>query len=361
VTEAPGAELAFTVMLSLPSGFDVAADYQTAGDTALGGLDYVESLGTVSLPAGTVNATVMVPVLDDALDEYDETLLLILSNPVHAQPPAAPAAGTIVDDDPLPAVSIDDVTVTEGDAGTTGAAFTVRLSAVSGRQASVDFVTANGDAEAGEDFAAAAGTVIFAPGETAKPVPVEVLSDDYQEPEESFSVLLASPVHAVLADGVPPEGIGTIVDDDVPALSASKTDLLLEEFDAAVLGEANPGDVLRYEIMIENPGTGIATAVVLEDPIPLDTMLLAGSVTATAGTITSEDPLQVVIGELAVGESVAVGFDVRVDNPLPGESEVSNQGIVTSAELPDLLTDDPDLPGVADPTLTPIVGCDYGL
>ncbi|MCP3935381.1 MAG: DUF11 domain-containing protein, partial [Actinomycetia bacterium] len=122
-----------------------------------------------------------------------------------------------------------------------------------------------------------------------------------------------------------------------------------------------PGDVLRYEITLENLGTGIATEVVFEDLIPADTVLLEGSVTATAGTITSEDPLQVAIGELAIGELAAIAFDVAIVNPLPGSNEISNQGIVTSVELPDLLTDDPDLPGEEDPTVTPVVGCDYGL
>ncbi|MCP3938133.1 MAG: DUF11 domain-containing protein, partial [Actinomycetia bacterium] len=357
VTEAPGAQLAFTVALSAASGFEVTADYQTAGGTASVGLDYAAVAGSVSLAAGMTSATVVVPILDDAFDEDDEMVLLSLSDPVNAQPPAVPVAGTIVDDDPLPALSIDDVTVVEGDpGGTATAAFTVSLSAVSGRQVTVEYATANGDAEAGEDFAAAAGTVVFAPGETIMPVQIDVLANDYQESEEAFSVLLASPVHAVVADA---EGVAIIVDDDLPALAASKTDLLL--VDEAVAGEANPGDVLRYEIILENLGTGIATEVVLEDPLPLDVTLVEGSVSLSAGTITSEDPLQVTVGELAVGESVNVGFDVQVANPLPGEREISNQAIVASAELPDLLTDDPDQPGAADPTVTPVVGCDYGL
>ncbi|MCP3904923.1 MAG: DUF11 domain-containing protein, partial [Planctomycetes bacterium] len=233
------------------------------------------------------------PVLDDALDEHDETLLLGLANAVKAQLPAAPAVGTIVDDDPLPALSIDDVTITEGDSGVTDATFTVSLAAPSGRDVTVDFATANGTAQAGDDFSPAAGTLSFAPGETSQTITVDILTDDYQEPEETFSVLLSSPVHAVVAGG---EGTGIIVDDDLPALTASKTGLLLE--DEAVPGEANPGDVLRYEITLENLGTGIATEVVFEDLIPADTVLLEGSVTATAGTITSEDPLQVAIGEL---------------------------------------------------------------
>ncbi|MCP3979005.1 MAG: hypothetical protein GY716_06685, partial [bacterium] len=104
-------------------------DDQTAGDAsglaaAVAGLDYTAVADTLSLPAGTTSVTVTVPVLDDALDEHDETLLLALANAVNAQPAAAPAVGTIVDDDPLPALSIDDVTVIEGDPAGTGSGST---------------------------------------------------------------------------------------------------------------------------------------------------------------------------------------------------------------------------------------------
>ncbi|MCP3938332.1 MAG: hypothetical protein GY708_23535, partial [Actinomycetia bacterium] len=115
------------------------------------------------------------------------------------------------------------------------------------------------------------------------------------------------------------------------------------------------------EITLENAGTGIATGVVFDDPIPLDTALVAGSVTTSAGTIESEDPIRVAVGELGLGETVAIGFDVAIDSPLAGLNEVVNQGVVSSVELPDLLTDDPDLPGAQDPTVTPVRGCDYGL
>ncbi|MCP3980910.1 MAG: DUF11 domain-containing protein, partial [bacterium] len=177
VTEAPGAELVFTVALSAASEFDVTVDYQTDDATAIAGLDYTAVAGTLSLPAGTTSATVAVPVLDDALDEHDETLLLSLANAVKAQLPAAPAVGTIVDDDPLPALSIDDVTVTEGDSGVTDATFTVSLAASSGREVTVDFATAAGTAEAGADYSSVAGTLSFAPGETSQTITVDVLTD----------------------------------------------------------------------------------------------------------------------------------------------------------------------------------------
>ncbi len=361
VTEGMDPAAVFNVSLSLESGFDVTVDYQTADGAqpaAIAGLDYSSTAGGLGFPAGTTGATVSVPILEDALDEDNEAFTLALSNAVMAQLPVAPAIGTILDDDPLPAASIDDVTVVEGDSGTTQMAFTVSLSAVSGRQVSIDYATAEGTADAGEDYATAGGTLSFAPGETSQEVLTYALTDDYQEAEETFTVLLSAPVNVAIADG---SGLGTIIDDDVPLLVASKTDLLLEESDAAVIGQANPGDVLRYEITLENLGTGIATGVAFDDLIPLHTRLVAGSVTVSAGTIESEDPIHVPVGEVAIGETVAIGFDVAIDNPLAGDVEILNQGIVTSIELPDLLTDDSDLPGEQDPTVTLSVGCEYGL
>ena len=77
--------------------------------------------------------------------------------------------GTITDDDPEVAISIDDVTVTEGDAGTTDAVFAVSLDVPSGKTVTVDFATADDTATAGADYNAAMGSVTFNPGETSQP------------------------------------------------------------------------------------------------------------------------------------------------------------------------------------------------
>ena len=57
--------------------------------------------------------------------------------------------GTIRNDDAAPALSIDDVTVTEGNSGTTNAVFTVSLSAAYPLAVTVNYATANGTATAG--------------------------------------------------------------------------------------------------------------------------------------------------------------------------------------------------------------------
>ena len=109
----------FTVRLSAASGQVVTVDYATADGTATAPADYTATAGTLSFPAGTTTRTVTVPVIGDLLDEPNETFLVRLSNAVGALLADAQATGTIVDDDPPPVLSIDDVSVAEGETGTT--------------------------------------------------------------------------------------------------------------------------------------------------------------------------------------------------------------------------------------------------
>jgi probable HAF family extracellular repeat protein len=119
--------------------------------------------------------------------------------------------------DPLPTVAIGDVTVTEGNAGTTIAVFNVNLSAAADEEVTVNFATANGTAIAGADYVAGSGTLTFAPGDTNATVEVEVIGDTVAESNESFQVSLSMASGAVLSDG---QGLGTILDDE-PRLTIS--------------------------------------------------------------------------------------------------------------------------------------------
>ena len=111
--------------------------------------------------AGETTKTVTVTVNGDTLDEANESYIVNLSNPSNAAVTDGQGLGTITDDDAMPALVIDDVSVTEGDTGTTNASFTVSLSSPSGQTVTANFATANGTATAPADYAAAAGTVTF--------------------------------------------------------------------------------------------------------------------------------------------------------------------------------------------------------
>jgi hypothetical protein len=112
----------------------------------------------------------------------------------------------------LPALSIDDVTVTEGNAGSATALFTVTRSGPADTEVTVSYATANGSATAGIDYAATSGSLTFAVGQTTQTIPVTVHGDTVYEGDETFLVNLSGASGAVIADG---QGVGTIRNDDV--------------------------------------------------------------------------------------------------------------------------------------------------
>ncbi len=119
----------------------------------------------------------------------------------------------------LPGLSIDDVTVEEGNTGTSDAVFTVTLSSApkgtngNTNSVTVNFATADGTATAPSDYTATSGTLTFAAGETSKEIRVPVKGDRRFEPDETFYVNLSDPTNAGIAKG---QGICTIVNDDAP-------------------------------------------------------------------------------------------------------------------------------------------------
>jgi hypothetical protein len=110
-----------------------------------------------------------------------------------------------------PSVSINSVSLAEGDSGTTNATFTVTLSAASSQTVSVPVSTANGSATAGSDYTATTGTLTFAPGTVSQSIIVPVSGDTVAEPDETFTVNLGTPTNAVLGNST---GTGTILNDD---------------------------------------------------------------------------------------------------------------------------------------------------
>ena len=107
--------------------------------------------------------------------------------------------GTITNDDGAPGLSVNDVTVTEGDSGTTNATFTVTLAPASGQNVSVNYATADGTATAPADYAATSGTLTFAPGQTTKTVTVPVVGDTLDELDETYTLNLSNAVNAAIA------------------------------------------------------------------------------------------------------------------------------------------------------------------
>src|SRR6185295_17658838 len=120
----------FVVALSAPSAQTVSFSFATSNNTATAGSDYVAASGASTFAPGEVEKPVVVLVNGDTVDETQETFFLDISNVQNATVSSSRGTGFIVDDDG-PTISINDVSVTEGNSGTKAATFTLTLSAAS--------------------------------------------------------------------------------------------------------------------------------------------------------------------------------------------------------------------------------------
>lgn len=100
-----GGTASFAVGLSARSGRDVTVAFTTADGSAVAGQDYTARAGTLTIPAGSADAAVVVALLDDSADEPSEAFELRLSAPTAATLGDAKGAATILDTDEPPAAA----------------------------------------------------------------------------------------------------------------------------------------------------------------------------------------------------------------------------------------------------------------
>ena len=264
VTEGTDTHAVFTLSLSNQSTTPVNFNLALANGTALGGgIDYGtggagnlqvstdngvtwNDATTATIAANTTGVLVRTPITNDTLNEAAETFRLTATRTAGTTTnTVSTGTATITDDDPTPSLSINDVTVNEA-AGT--ATFTVTLGAPSGQTVTANYATSAGSATSGADFAAASGTLTFAPGVTTQTVSVSILNDDVYEVSETFLVALTAPVNATIAHA---SGTGTIRDDgtgaggtdnDTPTLAVSDINVVegTDSFAVFNVGLSNP-------------------------------------------------------------------------------------------------------------------------
>jgi uncharacterized repeat protein (TIGR01451 family) len=215
ITRTSGSAGTATVLFSTSSGTAGAADYTTVSQT-------------ITFNNGETSKTVNVPITDDTLDEADETVTLTLSQAGGTGQLGSPSTAvlTITDNDASSALSIDNVSMSEGNSGTKDFVFTVTLSQASGQTVTVDYATADGTATAGSDYQSATGTLVFAPGDLTKTITVQVNGDTANEPDETFFVNLTNGLNATISDT---QGLGTITNDDGPFVQFSLSSYQINE------------------------------------------------------------------------------------------------------------------------------------
>lgn len=201
----------FVVALSGAASQSVSCSFATSNGTATAGSDYTATSGAITFAPGEVEKPVVVLVQGDTVDEAQETFFLDISNVQNATVGSSRGTGFIVDDDG-PTISINDVSVTEGNSGTKAATFTLTLSGSSVEAIAVRAITRPGTATAASDYNSINTVVAFQPGTVTRTIDVGIIGDTNLESNETFFVNLSEPFGSTIADG---EGQGTIVDDDI--------------------------------------------------------------------------------------------------------------------------------------------------
>ena len=188
----------------------------------------------------------------------------------------------------VPGLSLDDVMVAEGDTGTVPATFAVSLSEPSTASVTVHFATANGSATAPADYAAASGTVTFAPGQTDATVTVDVNGDTVDELDEQFAVELSAAVGAAVTDG---QGVGTILDDDRDGVFSCRASGLDVGGVEPVLGNGPDAPCVADHQILAHAGLDAGLLAVTADGLDVSTDqtpdLLAGTDPAAGDVATS--------------------------------------------------------------------------
>jgi hypothetical protein len=210
VSENEGSPILYVIRTGDITG-TASADYSTSDNTAVSPADYTAASGTLSFAAGDVAKGINIPIIDDNLTESMEAFNLTLANGLGATLVSTTIQISIFDNDPAPTVSINDVTVTEGNSGLTNAVFTVSLGNPSSFPVTMNYATADGSATAGVDYQATSGTLTFTSGELAKTITVPVIADTSGETNETFVLNLTGIVNGTAGDV---QGLATILEDD---------------------------------------------------------------------------------------------------------------------------------------------------
>jgi hypothetical protein len=257
-----------------PTVDTAAVVFATANGTALAGSDYTGTAGTLTIPPGTTDGTLLsidVPILNDTFGESDETFDVTLSSPTGAVLGLARHTVKILDDGDGSSLSINDVSVTEGNASASNAVFTVTLTPPVSQPVTVGYTTLDDSATHGSDYTAVSGFLTFAPGATSRTITVPVLGDTLVEPNERFKVKLSAPSNGGIVNDT---GLGTILNDDV----AGSIQFSLAAFTVSEAGT-------RATITVNRTG-GAASGVTVQYQTSDGTAKAPADYAVTSGTLT---------------------------------------------------------------------------
>lgn len=288
-----------TVTQSAVSVTDTVVAYTRTG-TAASGVDFTALSGTVTIPAGATTATISIPVINDAIVETNETVIVTLNTVTSGTSttigtPAA-ATNTIASDD---SATVSIATTTNGsETGPTAGVMTVSQSAVSATNTVIAY-TRTGTATSGSDFTALSGTVTIAAGATTATINITVINDIVVEGNETVILTLSSVTSGLATLGSPVSATNTIADNDAPVVTIANTTNGNEAGPVNGVMTVTQTAIAATPIVIAYTVSGNATS-------GADFTALSGSVTIAAGSTTATITIPIINDIIVEGNETVI-------------------------------------------------------
>lgn len=172
----------------------VSVNFATSNLTAFAGSDYTSTNGTLTFSAGQTNKTFTVPIANDVLPEFNESLLVQLSNPTAGALLGAISSATVAIIETNSAAIFEFETNSYRILESVGQLL-VKVYRTGGGSStsSVNYATIAGNALAGSDYVATNGTLTFTPTDVSQFISISILDNWPVEGDEAFSSRLSSP------------------------------------------------------------------------------------------------------------------------------------------------------------------------
>ena len=275
------------VDLSGASGQTITVDYAVTGTATGGGTDYTLANGTLTINAGDLSEDITIAsIVDDALPESNETVILTLSNPTNATLGTNTVhTYTITDNDSgaVPSIAFNAVASNNAE-DTASADIAVDLSGVSGQTITVDYAVTGTATGSGTDYTLANGTLTINAGDLSEDITIASIVDDaLTEDNETVILTLSNPSNATL--GTNTVHTYTINDNDAanePTIAFNSTASANGEDTASADIAVDLSGVSGQAITVDYAVTGTATGT------GTDYTLANGTLTINAGDL-SED------------------------------------------------------------------------
>jgi len=288
------ASVNFELAIAATAGRDITVDYAVSGTATGTGTDYTLAAGTATITSGSTTTNVTASVVEDGLDENDETIILTISNPTSATLGTNTThTYTITDNDNPPTVQFTSTTSNGGEA-TTPANLEVSLSTASGLDVTIDYTASGGTATgSGTDYTLADGTLTISAGSTTGNISPTINDDALDENDETIIVTISNPTNSTL--GTNTTHTYTITDDDDPptvAFSTTSSSATESTTPATLTISLSSASGLAVTVDYALSGTAGGSNVDYSLPAGTATISAGGTGTTLSATITNDEVVE---------------------------------------------------------------------